>query len=48
VDLVAHIAGLPLEELVAWAVAGGFGALGVRPWLAHLATRRREDRKHDG
>ena len=43
-DVIAHIAGLPLEELVGWAVAGGFGALGVRPWVAYLTTRRRGER----
>ncbi len=44
-DVIAHIAGFPLEELLGWAVAGGFGALGVRPWVAYLATRRRGGRE---
>jgi hypothetical protein len=42
--LIAHIAGVPVEELVPSLAGTGIGLLAVRGWLA-LHLRRDEDRR---
>jgi hypothetical protein len=39
--MTAHIAGLPVEELVSWMLGGGAAALAVRPWASAAAERVR-------
>jgi hypothetical protein len=45
--MTAHIAGLPVEELVTWMLGGGAAGLAVRPW-ASLAVARIRDRGDAG
>ena len=40
---LAHIAGLPVEELLPMLAGPGSGLLAVRAWVAVTARRRREN-----
>jgi hypothetical protein len=45
VTVLAHVGGVPLEELVLSAAGGGAGLLAARVWLAvHLRRGRRSGR----
>ena len=40
--LVAHVGGLPVEEILPALATAGTGLLGARAWLALRLRRRRE------
>jgi hypothetical protein len=42
--VIAHIAGIPLEELLPSAAGGGTALLAARGWLALHLRRRRDSR----
>jgi len=43
--VIAHVAGLPFEEILLPAIAGGAGGLlAARSWIAARLQRRREPR----
>ena len=41
--MIAHVAGLPLEELVPSLTGAGAGLLAARAWLTTHLRRRRSD-----
>lgn len=42
---LAHVAGLPLEELLPMVAGPGTGLLAVRAWVAMSLRRRAEDER---
>ena len=45
--IVAHVAGVPVEELLPNAAGAGGALLLARAWLAfHLRTRRNQEERH--
>jgi hypothetical protein len=42
--MIAHVAGVPLEELLPTAAGGAAGLLVARGWIIVHLRRRREDR----
>ena len=40
---LAHVGGVPVEELLPWLAGPGTGLVMVRAWIA-MGTRRRADR----
>jgi len=42
---LAHVAGMPLEELLPMVAGPGTGLLAVRAWMAMSLRRRREDER---
>ena len=42
---LAHVAGMPLEELLPMVAGPGTGLLAVRAWMAMNLRRRREDER---
>ena len=43
--LIAHVAGMPLEELLPIVAGPGTGLLAVRAWVAMSLRRRGEDER---
>jgi len=42
---LAHVAGMPLEELLPMVAGPGTGLLAVRAWVAMSLRRQREDKR---